>query len=350
MPRMRPKSIAIERWRCGAAALTLLALSACGGGGTGESTAPTAGTSAVSGTAATGRPLVGATVTLKDAAGHTATTTTDADGHYAFADASAFGWPVVARVSGGSVGCGTRTACTPTANTQSFVGISPAARGPGNTINLTPMSHAVVSAATHQNADALFAAPTSLNLLNPFDLIDATFTVLDWLLRLDPLALFPRDIDFVNGVFVPVPGDPQDQALETMQLILTTLLLDSTTFDLLVVTSPGGTAPPPAPLFCDIAGHYQGSVEGMGGATWTADVDANGLISNASLGGANGIGALTRTGTGAQRASATLAFATLTQFQGSIDASATLSGHWSNPLGAGGSFSGQRTSIAVGCG
>jgi hypothetical protein len=93
-------------------------LNACGGGG--DSFDRVVGIDdpiTIRGTAASGRPLVGATVTLKDRAGRTATTTTDADGNYSV-DGRNYRWPVVARVSGGTLGCGARTGCTPAASTR----------------------------------------------------------------------------------------------------------------------------------------------------------------------------------------------------------------------------------------
>jgi hypothetical protein len=343
-------TIATPRWTHALACAALFALSACGGGSSEGLTVGITGPVTVSGTAASGRPLSGASGTLKDTAGHSTTAATDADGRYAVALPGNFGWPVVARVAGGTLGCGTRSGCTPSANTQSYVGIAAGTPGQVSTLNLTPMSHAIVSAATHADAEALFAAPSSLELLNPLDLIDATLTVLDWLLRLDPLVLVPRDINFLSGDFSPTPLDPQDLVLETFQQILAALLLDQGAFDLLVTTSPTAPTPPPAPVFCDVAGHYQGSTAGGRSGAWAADVDAStGLVSNATLDGGAGVGALTRTGIGAQRANITLTFASLTQFQGQVDAGAMMSGSWRDPLGVSGSFTGQRTGKAAGC-
>jgi len=92
---------------------------------------------------------------------------------------------------------------------------------------------------------------------------------------------------------------------------------------------------------------YTGNTTG----TWRADIDAStGLISNASNdGGGAGLGSITRIGTGTQRASATLTTATSMRFEGGIDAGAAMTGTWSNPLGASGTFTGQRTSMASGC-
>ncbi len=150
---------------------------------------------------------------------------------------------------------------------------------------------------------------------------------------------------------MPVPGDSQDAVLDLMQSILETLFIDSPAFDLLVTTSPSSTATPAVPIYCDIAGHYEGGYTGNATGTWRADIDAStGLISNATIdGGGAGLGAITRSGTGAQRASATLTYTTLTRLEGAIDAGAVMTGTWSHPLDGSGNFTGQRISVGSGC-
>lgn len=87
-------------------AVSLSALAACGGGsggggsggGTSTSTTPPSTTGiTLSGTAATGAPIVGGAVTLKDSVGATAPATTDAQGNYSF-DVSATHFPVMLKV------------------------------------------------------------------------------------------------------------------------------------------------------------------------------------------------------------------------------------------------------------
>ena len=163
--------------RCRAifAVVCTVLLGACGGGD-GQFSFGAQGSASLSGTAATGRPIAGATVTLKDVAGHSATQTTRSDGSYSFGDVSGFVWPVVARVEGGVLACGSQAGCTPAPNTQRYVGVSLGTRAAQNTLNLTPMSHAVVSAAARFDANGLFDLPLGLLLINPLDLIDATVT------------------------------------------------------------------------------------------------------------------------------------------------------------------------------
>ena len=341
--------------RCRAVAALVVAtvLNACGGGG--EFSLGGQGSASLSGTAATGRPIAGATVTLKDVAGRSATQTTRSDGSYSFDDVSGLVWPVVARVEGGTLACGTAPNCTPTANTQGYVGVSLGSRATQNTLNLTPMSHAVVSSAARFDANGLFEVPLGLLLINPIDLIDATLTVLDWLIRLDPEALLPRNLDFVNGVFIATPADAQDAVLESLQLVFMTLLFDQSQFGLLVLTSPHAGTTPVVPLFCDVAGSYQGSYAGTSQGTWSATVDAytgaiSGTASNPAGGlGVAGVGAVVRVGLGTRRTSAAVGFAGLAQFAGGIDAARAFSGIWSSPAEVGGTFTGQRSSLASIC-
>ncbi len=336
--------------------LTATAL-VCGcGGGDSSLSFGGQGAASVAGTAATGRPIAGATVTLKDVTGRSATQTTRSDGSYRFDDTSGFVWPVVARVEGGTLACNGQANCTPAPNTQRYVGVSLGTRAAQNTLNLTPMSHAVVSSAAHVDANGLFELPLGLLLINPLDLIDATITVLDWLLRLDPEALLPRNIDFVNGGFIATPADPQDAVLDVLQVVFTALLLDQPRFLLLVLTNPHASATPTAPLYCDVAGGYQGSYAGTSQGTWSASIDAytglvSGTASNPAGGpGVAGAGSVVRLGLGPQRASAALGFAGLAQFAGGIDAARVFSGAWSSATEAGGTFTGQRSSVAAGCG
>ena len=342
--------------RAAAALIVAIALFGCGGGGSVEPLSGIDDPLTVSGTAATGRPITGATVTLKDAAGRTATRTTDNNGGYAFSDVSGFIGPLVARVEGGTLACATQADCTPAPNTGRFVGVSLRKNSGGPVfLNLTPMSHAVVSSAARFDANRLFDAPLGLLLINPIDLIDATVTVLDWLLRLDPEALLPRDIDFVNGNFNPTPTDPQDLVLDVLQLVLTTLFLDQPQFGLLVLTSPHASSVPVVPLYCDVAGSYQGSYAGPRQGTWSATVDAytglvSGTASNPASGlGVAGVGTVVRIGLGPRRTSAALGFAGLAQFAGGIDADRIFSGAWSSPAEVGGTFTGQRRSAASVC-
>lgn len=343
----------LPRCRAVAALIVATLLSACGGGG--EFSLGGQGSASLSGTAATGRPIAGATVTLKDVTGRSATQTTRSDGSYSFDDVSGFTWPVVARVEGGSLACGTQPNCTAAPNTQRYVGVSLGSRASQNTLNLTPMSHAVVSSAARFDANGLFELPLGLLLINPLDLIDATVNVLDWLIRLDPEALLPRNINFVNGPFIATPSDAHDAALDVLQFVFTTLLIDSPEFVLLVLTSPGGGATPAAPLYCDVAGTYQGSYAGTSQGNWSATIDAyTGLVAGTAsnpAGGAEvpGLGTVVRLGLGKQRVSAALGFAGLAQFAGGIDAGRVFTGVWSSATELGGTFTGQRGSVASAC-
>jgi hypothetical protein len=83
-------------------AVGLMVLSACGGGGSSGSSSSSGGNT-LSGTAATGAPIVAGSVTIKDSSGATATTTTDAKGNYTF-DVGAKHYPLMIKVQPNIVG------------------------------------------------------------------------------------------------------------------------------------------------------------------------------------------------------------------------------------------------------
>ncbi len=139
----------------GLQAAAFLALSACGGG-SGSSNAPTqaqtaAAQTTVNGVAATGKPIAGATVTLKDAAGNSATATTASDGSFKLTSTIKFTPPLLVQVAAGA-GANLYSVSDDTQTTT--------------TINVTPLSDMIVRAwygiqATPVAADAAFASPAS---------------------------------------------------------------------------------------------------------------------------------------------------------------------------------------------
>ncbi|WP_035060527.1 hypothetical protein [Andreprevotia chitinilytica] len=126
-----------------------LPLAGCGGGGgssTTSSSAPSAST--LSGVAATGLPIIGATVTIKDAAGTTATIQTGNDGSYTFdtKTLSTLKLPLIIKVSGGTVGG--------QANSVELYSVSTT----GGIANITPLSHLLLASLTGQLPADFFAA------------------------------------------------------------------------------------------------------------------------------------------------------------------------------------------------
>ncbi len=127
-------------------------LVACGGGGGGSTTpAPTpvaCATNCVSGVAASGKAIVGATVTLTDSTGTTRTATTAADGSYQI-DSTGLVGPFLLKVAG--TGGATFYSVSADANAKT-------------TVNLTQLSDLVVRTwygAQGIAADAAFAAPAT---------------------------------------------------------------------------------------------------------------------------------------------------------------------------------------------
>lgn len=74
-------------------------IAGCGGGGGGSSTPGTPVAPSLSGVAAVGAPMEGATITLTDATGRTLTTTAAADGSYRFGDLTGFTPPLQIQAS-----------------------------------------------------------------------------------------------------------------------------------------------------------------------------------------------------------------------------------------------------------
>jgi len=137
-------------------ALVSMVLVACGGGGgsSSSSTTPAADTT-VSGTAAAGSPLDGATITITDSTGAVVgTTTADSNGLYSIKfQAANYKAPYVITASG-NIGSGAET----------FVSFYPSTPTPGatQTVNVTPVTHAIASRISSTG--------------NPYDLVDSITT------------------------------------------------------------------------------------------------------------------------------------------------------------------------------
>lgn len=104
----------------------VLAMAGCGGGG---GSAGVGSTSSVTGTAAVGDPLSGATITLKDRAGSAKTVVTDSSGNFSL-DTSGMTPPFLVRVVSAD-------------NTKTFYSVS-ADSGTSATINVTPLTDLIV--------------------------------------------------------------------------------------------------------------------------------------------------------------------------------------------------------------
>jgi hypothetical protein len=118
-------------------------LAACGGGGGGDAAAPPAANLTISGTAATGQALVGATVTARCAAG-SGNATTGADGRYSIS------------VEGGRLPCVLRAAPV-----GGGLNLHSAIDGDGSvpvTANVTPLTELIVARAAGQSPALLYEA------------------------------------------------------------------------------------------------------------------------------------------------------------------------------------------------
>lgn len=131
-----------------ATAMIVAFLSACGGGGGSGSNAVTSSVQTISGIAATGAPLANASITIKDAAGATITTTTDSSGNYSV-PAAGLRAPLVVIASGTSSGTGVNLVTV----------ISNVAAGQSVTANVTPITNAIAGIVVGK--DPATADPTS---------------------------------------------------------------------------------------------------------------------------------------------------------------------------------------------
>jgi len=141
----------------GLAAATLVACG--GGGGNGTST-----TSSLTGTAAVGAPLAGATVVLKDSTGKTLTQTAGADGTYTFADVSGLTAPLMLQATG--------TAGGTNYTLHSLLSAAPAA-GVSGVINVSTQTEAATAQAIGAEPAAVFADATKIKAIDATKLADA---------------------------------------------------------------------------------------------------------------------------------------------------------------------------------
>ena len=305
------------------------------------------------GTAAVGRPLSGATVTVRDAAGRVLSAVTDASGAYSIDDIRSLAWPVVAKVSGGVQGCVSGTGCTAVANLAEYLGTVVGDKAGTNVLNLTPLTHAVILAAASVDAATLFGDASTWSALTPARLDAAVANLKSWLKRLNPQLSLPTALDVLSGAFVPLPSDAHEALLEAVNTLLAALQLDVTKLAQLV-GAPSTTANPPVALFCDVAGRYQGTYAGSTSGNWTATIDSRtgllvGMANDTAGFSTPGLGSVSRVGVGDTRTSAVMGLAGVASFNGSVSATLAFTGTWSSPIEKGGSFTGTRVSPASGC-
>jgi hypothetical protein len=190
------------------------ALVACGGGGGDNAavTAPPASSTSISGVAATGQAMAGATITLKDANGVSATKTADAAGSYSF-DVTNLTAPFVI------------TASLQVGDTQltltSMLADKPAAGSTG-TANVTPLTNAMAALlAPNGNPEELAAAGVSKTAVTKAKLDDVAAKIRAAIENiLKDAGLDPAKFDPVTTVFT-ANRLGADRVLELVRVELT---------------------------------------------------------------------------------------------------------------------------------
>lgn len=178
-------------------------LAACGGDGSGSSQAPTASTSPLAGTVATGAAAAHALVTFKCTDGTAGTGTADAQGRYALSVPAA-ALPCVLRATGGDIPGG---------------GIHSLA-GQAGTVHITPLTDLVLAYASRQDPGAWFEnIPAGLLAAAAGRYPEDAKTVIDSL-RAKGYVLPAGDFDPRDAGFEPQPGDPYDDFLEALKASL----------------------------------------------------------------------------------------------------------------------------------
>ena len=192
-----------------------LAMSGCGGGGdgggagfaaylppnAGAAPPPASNSAALSGTAATGLPITGASVSIRCANGTRAQTATDDEGRWQ-TELETSAYPCVVTVSGGSL-----------ALNEKFHSLA-VAKGH---VNVTPLTELVL-------AKALRSAPSKLEDADSevFSLLVSRLSVAqDEIMAILREAGFPTlAIDVFSADFSPIKGDPYDDLLERLAISL----------------------------------------------------------------------------------------------------------------------------------
>lgn len=145
-------------WAAIAVALTVAGCG--GGGGGGDGSATTATNATIQGVVATGSPMANAAVTLTDTSGATLTATADASGAYSFSlDPSKFVAPyaLVAVDPSGA------------AENQVSIALTTPALGATTTVNITPLTTAIVAGSIDSGNPADLSSPSVLRAVKAAD-------------------------------------------------------------------------------------------------------------------------------------------------------------------------------------
>ena len=218
---------------CAGLLSALLAACGGGGGGTTDTTTPPAPTGVtLEGTAASGAPMAGATITVTDANGKTATATAGADGKYSLT-LTGFTAPVVV------------TASLPSGEAVKLYNAlldSLPALGQTAHANVTPLTDALAAlAAGDNNAGAFAADPNRLKQLDPAKLAAAATLLKTVLVNVITELGLPADFDPVKSAFDADRASGGDKLLETVKVSVSDLGVTLTNVRV-TVTGDGATA------------------------------------------------------------------------------------------------------------
>jgi hypothetical protein len=172
-----------------ASVFLIMLLFSCGGGGGGTTTGGGTTSSTLSGTAATGKPLVYVPVHLKDSKGNTRSTITDAKGKFSF-DTTDLTPPFYLKIH----------VYDPFSYYYDLFSYTDQKSG---TANITPLSTAVVAVANNGNADIYTNPPSQLNLSN----------VKDFKNFLNPVL---QKYGVQNADFITTPFDANGQGMDAV--------------------------------------------------------------------------------------------------------------------------------------
>lgn len=259
-------------------ALLAATLTACGGGGGGDSATPASASSALAGTAAVGSPIVGATVTVRCAAGLPLTSQpTSSDGSWKVV-LSGQTFPCAAQVNGGTI--------NGVANTVQFHSL---ALGSG-IMNVTPLTDLMVAFATRQTILSNWfngLSTTSLNTINASSLN----TALSFLVNALNMNQLGTTFHPITTGFTPVAGSVMDDTLSSLGAALRDIGMVYGDLRILVATP---NAVPSSSLLGALVTRYSNSVSGIrasGGVNTTTGLSANGspkvAVSNCALPGSS---------------------------------------------------------------
>ena len=204
-------------------AMAVTTLAGCGAGGTGTSAASGVGatssvaattTQTITGTVATGAPLAGVTVYVKDSTGQifTSAAATDSNGYFSVAVPSGVTLPFMLRVHNPT-----------TANPYDMYSVLTAMTSSGANVNITPITTLVMYELNSKTDPGIMYRNTSYNALTLSTVNNAETTVRNTLANNSSMAAVPTAFSMMFGTFTPGSSDKTgyDTALDNIGNITT---------------------------------------------------------------------------------------------------------------------------------